>query len=82
MIKPKAINCITQLVAFVLLIIPKGVVKLKEYEKLDKAIAEAERTKRQLKYYADKVEYSCDSKSQICKFGNQGSGTRKSLFCA
>ena len=25
---------------------------------------------------------SCDSKSQIRKFGNQGSGTRKSPFCA
>lgn len=43
MTKPKAINCILQLVAFVLLIILKEVVKLKEYEKLDKAIAEAER---------------------------------------
>ena len=28
------------------------------------------------------AEYSCDSKSQIRKFGNQGSGTRKSPFCA
>ena len=57
MTKPKAINCIIQLVAFVLLIIPKGgVMQLKEYEKLDKAIAEAERTKRQIKYYEDKVK--------------------------
>ena len=56
MTKPKAINCILQLVAFVLLIILKEVVKLKEYEKLDKAIAEAERTKRQIKYYEDKVK--------------------------
>lgn len=30
--------------------------QLKEYEKLDKAIAEAERTKRQIKYYEDKVK--------------------------
>ena len=30
----------------------------------------------------EEIEYSCNSKSRIWKFGNRSSGTRKSPFCA
>lgn len=37
-------------------------------------------SKQIMKYIGEDTEYSCTSKSQIWKIGNQSSGTRKSAY--
>ena len=57
MTKPKAINCIPQLVAFVLLIIKRREVEiLKELEELEKAEAKLAKTEQELHYNEDRVK--------------------------
>ena len=57
MTKPKAINCIPQLVAFVLLIIKRREVEiLKELEELEKAGAKLAKTEQELHYNEDGVK--------------------------